>query len=41
MPPAIVDDLQHAGTAAEIDDLNDVGERKVFEAPEKTHEARL
>ena len=26
MPPAIVDDLQHAGAPAEVDDLNDVGE---------------
>src|SRR5215831_16666156 len=39
VPPPIVDDLQHAGTAAEEDDLDDVGEGKVLEAAEKAHDA--
>ena len=41
VPAVAVDDLQHAGAAAEEDDLDDVGEGKVLEPTEKTHEARL
>ena len=41
VPTAIVDDLQHAGAAAEEDDLNDVGEREILEAPEQAHECSL
>ena len=41
MPAVAVDDLQHAGAAAEEDDLDDVGEGEILEPAEKTHEARL
>ena len=41
MPAAIVDDLEHAGAAAQENDLNDVGEGEIFEPAEQTHEARL
>jgi hypothetical protein len=37
MPPRVIDDLQHAGAAAEVDDLDDVGEGEVLEAAQKAH----
>jgi hypothetical protein len=41
VPALAIDDLEHAGAAAEIDDLNDVGEGEILETAQQAHVARL